>query len=438
MVQRQFLRADDWALIEPSDLPSLEGLLGVLTAAQGGTGLDYLGPNNTLLASTGFETRWRKITDLMIQPEYRTGTGPSIVTSTISSLAAGHVLVATAGGDWVNQAMSAAGAHDILSATHTDSLASAASRGSLIVGNSTPKWAELNLGAAGKILRSDGTDLSYSGFTIVDSGTSGGVPYYSSNTAISSSAALTANLPVIGGGAGAAPSVGTRSGNTTAFCTTTGAQTSGDVVSIDANGNHIASGTAASGLVTADSVTTFTNKTFDVAGTGNSLTTVEEHVWMTAANGSSAVALVHTGLTASAQTGSNVRTAGLTMTAAGTSMIHVTFKLPDDWSGAIDGGIFWQPSNTNSGNAVFTMASSCPTGTDTYDDAYNTASTTTTAASGTASRPQKTEFTGVDMTNAAAGGWVSFRWQRLGDDGSDTFTGSAVATLVWIKIRRTQ
>lgn len=79
-------------------------------------------------------------------------------------------------------------------------------------------------------------------FTVA--GTSGGVPYFSSASTWASSAALTANLPVIGGGAGAAPSVGTRSGNTTAFVTTTGTQTSGNCVSIDASGNHIASGAA--------------------------------------------------------------------------------------------------------------------------------------------------------------------------------------------------
>lgn len=51
--------------------------------------------------------------------------------------------------------------HALLSATHTDSLASAVSRGSLIIGNSTPAWAELAIGAANRVLRSDGTDISW-------------------------------------------------------------------------------------------------------------------------------------------------------------------------------------------------------------------------------------------------------------------------------------
>ena len=78
------------------------------------------------------------------------------------------------------------------------------------------------------------------GGTGLASGTSGGVLAYTASGTLASSAALTANLPVIGGGAGAAPSVGTVSGNTTQFVTTTGSQTSGRCVQIDAIGNHIA------------------------------------------------------------------------------------------------------------------------------------------------------------------------------------------------------
>lgn len=86
-----------------------------------------------------------------------------------------------------------------------------------------------------------------SGGTGLSSGTSGGILAYTASGTLASSGALTANLPVIGGGAGVAPSVGTRSGNTTAFVTTTGTQTSGDCVKIDANGNHIANGSACGG-----------------------------------------------------------------------------------------------------------------------------------------------------------------------------------------------
>ena len=107
------------------------------------------------------------------------------------------------------------------------------------------------------------------GGTGLSVGTSGGIPYFSSTTTMASSGALTANLPVIGGGAGVAPTVGTRSGNTTAFVTTTGAQTSGNCVSIDASGNHIASGSSCnSGTVTSIATTApITGGTITTTGT---------------------------------------------------------------------------------------------------------------------------------------------------------------------------
>lgn len=65
-------------------------------------------------------------------------------------------------------------------------------------------------------------------------------------TCTTNAAALTANLPVIGAGSNAI-AVGTRSGNTTQFVTTTGTLTSGDCVKIDASGNFIANGSACGG-----------------------------------------------------------------------------------------------------------------------------------------------------------------------------------------------
>jgi len=56
----------------------------------------------------------------------------------------------------------AAPTHDMLDGTvHTDSVADAVTRGSIIYGNATPKWDELVVGGADTFLGSDGTDLSY-------------------------------------------------------------------------------------------------------------------------------------------------------------------------------------------------------------------------------------------------------------------------------------
>jgi len=60
------------------------------------------------------------------------------------------------------EAIPAGGAHNILSATHSDAETAAAVRGDVLVAQTaSPEWRALVLGAAGQILRSDGTDLLY-------------------------------------------------------------------------------------------------------------------------------------------------------------------------------------------------------------------------------------------------------------------------------------
>lgn len=51
--------------------------------------------------------------------------------------------------------------HNLLSTTHPDTLVAAVSRGSILVGNATPAWAEVTIGGVGAFLRSDGTDAAW-------------------------------------------------------------------------------------------------------------------------------------------------------------------------------------------------------------------------------------------------------------------------------------
>lgn len=76
-------------------------------------------------------------------------------------------------------------------------------------------------------------------------GTSGGIPYYNTSTTIASSGVLGANLPLFGGGAGAAPIAGTKSGTGTKLATAnvTSPVTS-NCASWDASGNVQDSGVA--------------------------------------------------------------------------------------------------------------------------------------------------------------------------------------------------
>jgi hypothetical protein len=84
-----------------------------------------------------------------------------------------------------------------------------------------------------------GSPITSSGvLAVTANGTSGGIPFFSSASTMGSSAALTLNMPVLGGGAGSAPIVGTISGNTTKHATVnTTTFANGNCVQVDASGN---------------------------------------------------------------------------------------------------------------------------------------------------------------------------------------------------------
>jgi hypothetical protein len=75
----------------------------------------------------------------------------------------GYVLTAQGAGVQPIWAAPAGGSsHNLLDGSvHSDTVAQSVSRGSLIVGNSTPKWDELVIGGASTLLKSDGTDASW-------------------------------------------------------------------------------------------------------------------------------------------------------------------------------------------------------------------------------------------------------------------------------------
>jgi hypothetical protein len=129
----------------------------------------------------------------------------------------------------------------------------------------TPTFSGTVTGPSGTWTATNGVSVTGGG-TGITSGTSGGVLYFSGGTTIASSAALTANLPVIGGGAGVAPSVGSRSGNTTQFATVSGSLAAAThCLSSDASatGNIVDSGAACislSGTNTWTGVNTFSNQ----------------------------------------------------------------------------------------------------------------------------------------------------------------------------------
>lgn len=138
------------------------------------------------------------------------------------------------------------------------------------VGSSTATGTVTSVSFTGGII-SVANPTTTPAFTVA--GTSGGIPYFSSASTWASSGVLGANLPLFGGGAGASPIAGTRSGNTTVVVTTTGTQTSGDCVKIDASGNHIANGAACASF--ASLIPTSPNSSITIGNTGTAAPTLD-------------------------------------------------------------------------------------------------------------------------------------------------------------------
>ena len=92
----------------------------------------------------------------------------SFATDTLSN---GDILQwVTANSRWEGIAPAVGVAHNLLSATHSDTLTASAVRGDLVIGNSTPAWSRLAIGASGRVLRSDGTDPSWAVLAHADLG----------------------------------------------------------------------------------------------------------------------------------------------------------------------------------------------------------------------------------------------------------------------------
>jgi hypothetical protein len=146
-----------------------------VTLSLGGT------PATALLQATSISVGW---TGTLANSRGGTGTGTytlgdilwASAANTLSKLPIGaanqHLSVNGAGNAlvWVNPPTGAT-AHNLLSVTHGDTVASAVSRGSIIIGNATPAWEELTIGAADTFLKSDGTDAAWASVDFDDLGT---------------------------------------------------------------------------------------------------------------------------------------------------------------------------------------------------------------------------------------------------------------------------
>ena len=199
----------------------------------------------------------------------------------------------------------------------------------------------------------------------------------------------------------------------------------------------------AASLATASSTNTFTNKNIDAEGAGNTIT-IPVKVWLPAAGCNNATASTFwdlptaTPAAAACVNGTNTQKGVLDFadTAGGFSAQN-TLLLPSDFTGNIDARIIWLTTAT-AGNAKWSLSTICTdvSATAGDDPAFNTASTVTTAAPGTANRLQTSSIAAVTITGCSAGQILHAKLFRDGADAADTITATARLYGVELTIRR--
>jgi hypothetical protein len=204
----------------------------------------------------------------------------------------------------------------------------------------------------------------------------------------------------------------------------------------------LSAATAGTDYVSPSSAETLTNKTLDAEGTGNLITIPFTVFWPAAVcdTGVPYQPLFNSisGATAPAintAIGTNTTTSTLDFVDATMNQIWQTFRLPDDWVGAIDLKIFWKTASTT-GNVVWQVQTQFVGDGGDFDAALNAAQTVTDAAQGVANRFNTATLSGLTLTNAAAGKWMWLRIFRDPAHVSDTIGGTASMLGVEMKYRR--
>lgn len=219
------------------------------------------------------------------------------------------------------------------------------------------------------------------------------------------------------------------------FRRTDGGDGTSDYVKSTGAGN-----TGWSALPTLTSTGTFTNKTYDVEGTGNVFTVVEKR-WLPSAicQNATAVSAWSTPTTSPAvfacNTGTNTQKGTADFADSADLSMQTALLLPADWAGTIDVRMRWFTSAT-SGNVVWQVSSISAADGETSDPAFNTASTVTDAAKGVTLQDNDASITGLTITGVAAGEMLYLKVRRDSAHASDTLAATASLRGIELTLRR--
>ena len=151
--------------------------------------------------------------------------------------------------------------HTLLSTTHGDTTSATPVRGGIITAQgATPLWTQLALGSAGKILRSDGTDLAYSTATYPNTTTVSQLLYSSATNVIGGLA--TANSSVLVTGATGIPAWSGAMTNGQLIVGSTGAAPAAAALTGTVNQVAVTNGAASITLSTPQDIHTAATPTF--------------------------------------------------------------------------------------------------------------------------------------------------------------------------------
>jgi len=187
---------------------------------------------------------------------------------------------------------------------------------------------------------------------------------------------------------------------------------------------------------------TRTNKTLDVEGAGNVVTTVSFVTFM-AATCQNATATLNfdtpttSPAVAACITGTNTQKGVADFADAANLSMQTTFPLPRDWTGTVDARFKWL-TTAIANSVVWQLSTICVADAETDDPAFNTASTVTDAAKGTANQTNDADITGVTMTGCAAGELLHLKVQRDSAHASDTLAATARLVSLELTLRRAQ
>jgi hypothetical protein len=189
---------------------------------------------------------------------------------------------------------------------------------------------------------------------------------------------------------------------------------------------------------------TLTNKTLDAEATGNSVTTVSK-ITLVAAGCNNATAgpgfdLPTSNAPTPACLGTSPHRFGSLDFSDGSTQTAVThFRLPGDWTGGVDAAFLYTGDTSSTNNIRWQVSSACVADSeDLLNPTYNSASASNVAGPSTAGQRRSASFSSVSMSNCAAGETVFWKFERVGGDAGDTYTGLGRLLEVEITLRRAQ